>query len=148
VSCAVVALPTTRIKPLATTPSSGMPSNKAARFMTGPSSGWPFEPGPRRVRATGRPMRRDKRSPSKIDGAALRPTPLPGVRRPNSADGARARGTDGRRLHVPGVRRPGTFQGGESEWTVTEFQPMRRPVHVGDDGSIRVHLEIDIEWSA
>jgi carbon monoxide dehydrogenase subunit G len=40
----------------------------------------------------------------------------------------------------------GPFKG-ESEWTVTEFQPMRRRVHVGDDGSIRVHLEIDIEPS-
>jgi carbon monoxide dehydrogenase subunit G len=38
----------------------------------------------------------------------------------------------------------GPFKG-ESEWTVTEFQPRRRQVHVGDDGTMRFHLEIDIE---
>jgi carbon monoxide dehydrogenase subunit G len=38
----------------------------------------------------------------------------------------------------------GPFKG-ESEWTVTEFEPERRQVHVGDDGTFRVHLEIDIE---
>lgn len=38
----------------------------------------------------------------------------------------------------------GPFKG-ESEWTVTEFQPQRRQVHEGDDGTMRFHLEIDIE---
>jgi carbon monoxide dehydrogenase subunit G len=38
----------------------------------------------------------------------------------------------------------GPFRG-ESEWTVTEFRPTRRQVHDGDDGTIRFHLEIDIE---
>jgi carbon monoxide dehydrogenase subunit G len=41
----------------------------------------------------------------------------------------------------------GPFKG-ESDWTVTEFQPKRRQVHVGDDGTIRVHLEIDIAPSS
>lgn len=34
---------------------------------------------------------------------------------------------------------------GESEWTVTEFKPKDRQVHEGDDGTMRFHLEIDIE---
>jgi hypothetical protein len=38
----------------------------------------------------------------------------------------------------------GPFKG-ESEWTVTEFQPQSRQVHEGDDGTMRLHLEIDIE---
>jgi len=38
----------------------------------------------------------------------------------------------------------GPFKG-ESEWTVTEFQPKSRQVHEGDDGSMRFLLEIDIE---
>jgi len=33
----------------------------------------------------------------------------------------------------------------EDEWTVTEFEPMRRQVHLADDGTTRSHLEIDIE---
>lgn len=38
----------------------------------------------------------------------------------------------------------GPFRG-ESKWTVTEFRPQSRQVHEGDDGSLRIHLEIDIE---
>jgi carbon monoxide dehydrogenase subunit G len=38
----------------------------------------------------------------------------------------------------------GPFKG-ESQWTVTEFQPTARQVHEGDDGTMRFHLEIDIE---
>ncbi len=38
----------------------------------------------------------------------------------------------------------GPFKG-ESTWTVTEFQPQRRQVHSGDDGTMRFQLEIDIE---
>jgi hypothetical protein len=38
----------------------------------------------------------------------------------------------------------GPFRG-ESTWTVTEFQPQSRQVHEGDDGTMRLHLEIDIE---
>ena len=33
----------------------------------------------------------------------------------------------------------------EDEWRVTEFEPMRRQVHLADDGTARSHLEIDIE---
>lgn len=33
----------------------------------------------------------------------------------------------------------------EDEWQVTEFQPIRRQVHLADDGTARSHLEIDIE---
>lgn len=38
----------------------------------------------------------------------------------------------------------GPFRG-ESTWTVTEFRPQCRQVHQGDDGTMRIHLEIDIE---
>ena len=34
---------------------------------------------------------------------------------------------------------------GESTWRVTEFDPMRRQVHVGDDGSMRFDLTIELE---
>ncbi len=34
---------------------------------------------------------------------------------------------------------------GESEWRVTEFEPMRRQVHVGDDGKMRMPLDISLE---
>jgi carbon monoxide dehydrogenase subunit G len=37
---------------------------------------------------------------------------------------------------------------GESEWRVTEFDPMRRQVHVGDDGSMTLDLEIEIASSS
>jgi carbon monoxide dehydrogenase subunit G len=33
---------------------------------------------------------------------------------------------------------------GESEWRVTEFDPVRRQVHVGDDGSMTMNLEIEL----
>jgi carbon monoxide dehydrogenase subunit G len=33
---------------------------------------------------------------------------------------------------------------GESEWRVTEFEPMRRLVHIGDDGSMTMNLEIEL----
>ena len=33
----------------------------------------------------------------------------------------------------------------ESEWTVTEFEPERRQVHEGTDGSMTYHLVLDIE---
>jgi len=33
----------------------------------------------------------------------------------------------------------------EDEWEVTEFEPMRRQVHLVDDGTARSHLEIGIE---
>jgi len=33
----------------------------------------------------------------------------------------------------------------EDEWRVTEFEPMRRQVHVADDGTARSHLEIGLE---
>ena len=33
---------------------------------------------------------------------------------------------------------------GESEWQVTEFEPMRRQVHIGDDGSMTLDLEIEL----
>ncbi len=33
---------------------------------------------------------------------------------------------------------------GESEWRVTEFEPMRRQVHVGHDGSMTMTLEIEL----
>jgi hypothetical protein len=34
---------------------------------------------------------------------------------------------------------------GESEWRVTEFDPMRHQSHIGDDGKVRIHLDIDLE---
>lgn len=34
---------------------------------------------------------------------------------------------------------------GESEWRVTEFDPMRHQTHIGDDGKVRIHLDIDLE---
>ncbi len=34
---------------------------------------------------------------------------------------------------------------GESEWRVTEFDPMRHQTHVGDDGKMRLHLDVDLE---
>lgn len=37
---------------------------------------------------------------------------------------------------------------GESEWRVTEFDPMRRQVHVGDDGSMLLNLDIEITPSS
>lgn len=33
---------------------------------------------------------------------------------------------------------------GESEWRVTEFEPMRRQAHVGDDGKMRLPLDIEL----
>lgn len=33
---------------------------------------------------------------------------------------------------------------GESTWRITEFEPMRRQVHVGDDGSMTMDLIIEI----
>ncbi len=33
---------------------------------------------------------------------------------------------------------------GESEWRVTEFEPMRHQAHIGDDGKMRIHLDIDL----
>ena len=33
---------------------------------------------------------------------------------------------------------------GESEWRITEFEPMRRQVHIGDDGQMRMDLEIEL----
>lgn len=35
----------------------------------------------------------------------------------------------------------------ESEWHVTEYEPVRHQVHDGDDGSMRYHLVIDIDPS-
>lgn len=32
----------------------------------------------------------------------------------------------------------------ESTWTVTEWDPPRRTIHIGDDGSAELHLRIDI----
>lgn len=32
----------------------------------------------------------------------------------------------------------------ESEWRVTVFEPIRRQVHVGDDGMVRLDLSIDL----
>ena len=34
---------------------------------------------------------------------------------------------------------------GESEWRVTEFEPIRRQVHVGDDGTMRIDISIDLQ---
>ncbi|NNE11654.1 MAG: SRPBCC family protein [Ilumatobacter sp.] len=34
---------------------------------------------------------------------------------------------------------------GESEWRVTEFEPMRHQTHLGDDGKVRLHLDIELE---
>lgn len=34
---------------------------------------------------------------------------------------------------------------GESTWRVTVFEPMHRQVHVGDDGTMTMHLEIRID---
>ena len=33
---------------------------------------------------------------------------------------------------------------GESEWRVTEFEPIRRQVHVGDDGTMKIDIGIDL----
>ena len=33
---------------------------------------------------------------------------------------------------------------GESEWRVTEFEPIRRQVHVGDDGTMKIDISIDL----
>jgi len=33
---------------------------------------------------------------------------------------------------------------GESEWRVTEFDPVKRQVHVGDDGSVTMDLVIEL----
>ena len=33
---------------------------------------------------------------------------------------------------------------GESEWTVTAFEPKRHQHHVGDDGKVKIHLDIDL----
>lgn len=33
---------------------------------------------------------------------------------------------------------------GESEWRVTEFEPIRRQIHVGDDGMMRIDLSIEL----
>lgn len=33
---------------------------------------------------------------------------------------------------------------GESEWTVVEFDPMRRQVHDGTDGYVDLHLVVDL----
>lgn len=32
----------------------------------------------------------------------------------------------------------------EAEWRVSELEPMRHQVHIGDDGSVRMHLEIEL----
>jgi len=32
----------------------------------------------------------------------------------------------------------------ESEWRITEFEPIRRQVHVGDDGTMRIDLNIEL----
>ncbi|MDX1419567.1 MAG: SRPBCC family protein [Rubricoccaceae bacterium] len=37
---------------------------------------------------------------------------------------------------------------GESTWRVTVFEPMRRQVHVGDDGSMTMDLHVEIEPTA
>ena len=34
---------------------------------------------------------------------------------------------------------------GESQWVVTEYQPRSRMAHVGDDGKIKIHLEIRLD---
>lgn len=34
---------------------------------------------------------------------------------------------------------------GESTWRVTVFEPMRRQVHVGDDGAMTMHLSIELD---
>lgn len=34
---------------------------------------------------------------------------------------------------------------GHSEWTVTEFEPMTHQAHLGDDGKVRMPLDIDLE---
>ena len=33
----------------------------------------------------------------------------------------------------------------ESHWRVTEYEPMRHQAHIGDDGKMRMPLEIDLE---
>lgn len=33
---------------------------------------------------------------------------------------------------------------GESEWRVTEFDPMRHQKHLGDDGKVELHLDVDL----
>lgn len=60
-----------------------------------------------------------------------------------------------RMLHVPdepmGVGYVYREHGGvgpfkdDSEWTVTEFEPTRRQVHEGDDGTMKYHLEIVVD---
>ncbi|MDX1547093.1 MAG: SRPBCC family protein [Rhodothermales bacterium] len=37
---------------------------------------------------------------------------------------------------------------GESTWRVTVFEPMRRQVHVGDDGAMTMDLHIELEPTA
>ncbi len=32
----------------------------------------------------------------------------------------------------------------ESEWRVTEFEPMRRQAHIGDDGKMTMDLDVDL----
>jgi carbon monoxide dehydrogenase subunit G len=34
---------------------------------------------------------------------------------------------------------------GESEWEVTEYEPMTRQVHVGDDGQMTINLQIQLD---
>ena len=34
---------------------------------------------------------------------------------------------------------------GESEWVVTEFDPIRHQAHMGDDGKMRMPLSLDVE---
>lgn len=34
---------------------------------------------------------------------------------------------------------------GENRWEVTEFEPMRHQSHLGDDGKVRMPLDIDLE---
>jgi hypothetical protein len=33
---------------------------------------------------------------------------------------------------------------GESDWTVTEFEPMTHQRHIGDDGKMRMPLDLDV----
>lgn len=60
-----------------------------------------------------------------------------------------------RMLDVPsdGLRHGATYREdaglppfkGESEWLVTAFEPHRRQVHLGDDGTVELELTIEIE---
>lgn len=34
---------------------------------------------------------------------------------------------------------------GESDWTVTEYEPMTHQHHIGDDGKMRMLLDLDVE---